>query len=98
MLLQYPRVTLHMADSGDDQRERSTSAPVRPTPMVHGVTRYDLVFTGSVCVALIALCVFSGAGTPLFLAAIGSGGGLAAFWLRFRKNRHPSIKDDEADE
>jgi hypothetical protein len=78
-----------MTDPGKDGQRQPA-----PTRMVHGITRYDLAFIGLVCIALMALCVFSGTGTPLFIAAIGSGAALAGVWIRFRRTRHPSIKGD----
>ena len=63
--------------------------------LVHGLTRYDNAFAAMVAVALMGLCVVSGAGTPLFVGAIAGGTGLAVLMLRLRKNRHPSIKEEE---
>ena len=68
------------------------------TRLAHSLTRHDDAFAGLVALALMALCVFSGTGTPLFVGVIAAGGGAAVLLLRFRKNRHPSLKDDEPEE
>jgi len=68
--------------------------PRPDAPLVHGLTRYDTAFAGGVALALMGICVMSGAGMPLFLAAIGAGATIAAWRLR-RPQRMPSLHDDE---
>jgi hypothetical protein len=66
----------------------------RGSPLVHGLTRYDTVFAGAVTVVLMGICVVSGAGTPLFIAAIAAGAG-AAVWRARSARSTLSIKDDD---
>jgi len=82
--------------SGDQSETRPLRDP--DIPLVHGLTRYDSAFVGLVVVALMGLCVFSGAGTPLFVGAIAVGAGLGVLMLRLRKNKHPSLKANEPSE
>ncbi len=84
-----------LESAADEMQTGSQLDSPKATPrLVTGLTRYDLSFLALVAIALMVLCVFSGSGTPLFLIAIGAGAGLAVVWMRFRKSRHPSLRDD----
>ncbi len=86
-----------LESAADEMQAGSQLDSHKATPrLVAGLTRYDLSFLALVASALMVLCVFSGPGTPLFLIAIGAGAGLAVAWMRFRKSRHPSLRDDSA--
>ncbi len=82
----------------DAESRLGRESPGARSGLVAGLTRYDLSFLALVATALMVLCVVSGPGTPLFLFAIGAGAGLAIVWVRFRRSRHPNLKDDRPDE